>query len=54
MPANIRRRYTEEFKREAVRLVRESATPWTRCLGTWGVPTTRPQRLIRLANFFLD
>jgi transposase len=27
MPARTRRRYTEEFKREAVRLVRESAHP---------------------------
>jgi transposase len=27
MPARYRRRYTEEFKREAVRLVRESVHP---------------------------
>ena len=27
MPASTRRRYTEEFKKEAVRLVRESAHP---------------------------
>ena len=27
MPASTRRRYTEDFKREAVRLVRESAHP---------------------------
>ena len=27
MPTKTRRRYTEEFKREAVRLVRESAHP---------------------------
>jgi transposase len=27
MPARTRRRYTEEFKKEAVRLVRESAHP---------------------------
>ncbi len=33
MPASTRRRYTEEFKREAVRLVRESAHPVAQDLG---------------------
>ena len=33
MPARARRRYTEEFKREAVPLVRESAHPVARDLG---------------------
>ena len=33
MPARTRRRYTEDFKKEAVRLVRESAHPVARNLG---------------------
>ena len=36
MLVKARRRYTEEFKIEAVRLVRESPTPWLRWRGLWG------------------
>jgi transposase len=38
MPASTRRRYTEEFKREAVRLVRESAHPVAQVARDLGIP----------------
>ena len=38
MPAQARRRYTEEFKREAVRLVRESAHPVAQVARDLGIP----------------
>ena len=38
MRASTRRRYTEEFKREAVRLVRESAHPVTQVARDLGIP----------------
>ena len=38
MPAQARRRYTEEFKREAVRLVRESAHPVAPVARDLGIP----------------
>jgi len=38
MPVNTRRRYTEEFKREAVRLVRESAHPVAQVARDLGIP----------------
>ena len=38
MPASTRRRYTEEFKREAVQLVRESAHPVAQVARDLGIP----------------
>ena len=38
MPVRTRRRYTEEFKREAVRLVRESAHPVAQVARDLGIP----------------
>jgi transposase len=38
MPASTRRRYTEEYKREAVRLVRESAHPVAQVARDLGIP----------------
>ena len=38
MPARTRRRYTEEFKREAVQLVRESAHPVAQVARDLGIP----------------
>ena len=38
MRARTRRRYTEEFKREAVRLVRESAHPVAQVAQDLGIP----------------
>ena len=38
MPAQARRRYTEEFKREAVRLVRASAHPVAQVARDLGIP----------------
>ena len=38
MSASTRRRYTEEFKREAVRLVRESAHPVAQVARDLGIP----------------
>ena len=38
MPARTRRRYTEEFKKEAVRLVRESAHPVVQVARDLGIP----------------
>ena len=38
MPARTRRRYTEEFKQEAVRLVRESAHPLAQVARDLGIP----------------
>ena len=38
MPARTRRRYTEEFKKEAVRLVRESAHPVAQVARDLGIP----------------
>ena len=38
MSANTRRRYTEEFKMEAVRLVRESAHPVAQVARDLGIP----------------
>ena len=38
MPAQARRRYTEEFKMEAVRLVRESAHPVAQVARDLGIP----------------
>jgi transposase-like protein len=38
MPARIRRRYTEEYKREAVRMVRESIHPVTQVCWDLGTP----------------
>ena len=38
MPASTRRRYTEEFQREAVRLVRESAHPVAQVARDLGIP----------------
>ena len=38
MPASTRRRYTEEFKKEAVRLVRESAHPVAQVARDLGIP----------------
>ena len=38
MPEIRRRRYTEEFKREAVRLVRESANPVAQVARDLGIP----------------
>jgi transposase len=38
MPAKARRRYTEEFKMEAVRLVRESAHPVAQVARDLGIP----------------
>ena len=38
MSASTRRRYTEEFKREAVRLVRESAHPVAHVARDLGIP----------------
>jgi len=40
MPASTRRRYTENFKREAVRLVRESAHPVAQVARDLGIPDT--------------
>ena len=54
MPANTRRRYTEEFKRKVVLLVQESAHPVDQVPRDLGIPDNAPQRLIPLANFFLD
>lgn len=39
MTTKTRRRDTEEFKAEAVRLMRESAQPLHRWRGTWGLRT---------------
>ena len=38
MPVSTRRRYTEDFKREAVRLVRESAHPVAQVARDLGIP----------------
>ena len=38
MPVRTRRRYTEDFKREAVRLVRESAHPVAPVARELGIP----------------
>ena len=38
MSASTRRRYTEEFKREAVRLLRESAHPVAQVARDLGIP----------------
>ena len=38
MPASTRRRYTEEYKREAVRLVQESAHPVAQVARDLGIP----------------
>ncbi|HQR16606.1 MAG TPA: transposase [Nitrospira sp.] len=38
MPAGTRRRYTEEFTLEAVRLVRESASPVAQVARDLGIP----------------
>ena len=38
MAAETRRQYTEDFKREAVRLVRESAHPVTQVARDLGIP----------------
>ena len=38
MPARTRRRYTEEFKQEAVRLVRDSAHPLAQVARDLGIP----------------
>ena len=38
MPVHTRRRYTEEYKREAVRLVRESAHPVAQVARDLGIP----------------
>jgi transposase len=38
MPAKARRRYTEELKREAVRLMRESAHPVAQVARELGIP----------------
>ena len=38
MPAKARRRYTEEFKKETVRLVRESAHPVAQVARDLGIP----------------
>jgi len=38
MPASTRRRYTEDFKRETVRLVRESAHPVAQVARDLGIP----------------
>lgn len=38
MSASTRRRYTEDFKREAVRLVRESAHPVAQVARDLGIP----------------
>ncbi len=40
IPARTRRRYTEEFKRAAVRLVRESAHPVAQVARDLGIPET--------------